>query len=182
MQAVLGVAGVVVIVPVGLAWACVGLVSLTTSSPTVDPGATVTVFGKEFAAKVPVLIHLDSITGPVLATVPPPTPSTMTSQFKIDVTIPADVSRGQHLLIATQDEHDMNGGNPARALIGVGVAAPGARPEPLRPVALVSDAGPSTSSLVLIGLGVAGVSLLLSGSVLAVMGRRQRELGTIRVP
>src|SRR5260370_41644236 len=47
--------------PVGFAWACVGLVSLSTNSPTVQAGGSLTVIGKEFAQKAPVLIHLDSI-------------------------------------------------------------------------------------------------------------------------
>lgn len=46
------VAAVVVVVPAGLAWACVGLISLTTESSTVQPGGTVTVIGREFAQEI----------------------------------------------------------------------------------------------------------------------------------
>lgn len=70
----MALAAVAVLEPAGLAWACVGLMSLTTDSSTVQPGGTVTVLGKEFAQDEPIEIHLDSPTGPVLATVPPPNP------------------------------------------------------------------------------------------------------------
>jgi hypothetical protein len=164
-----------ILVPAAMAWACVGLVSLTANPNSgVQPGATLSVVGREFAAKAPVLIHLDSITGPVLATAPPPT-STMTSQFKIQVTLPADISVGPHLLIATQDEHNMNGGNPARALIYVGTAAPATSPAQARPATLTSSSGLSLVALVVIGAGVAGVSLFLAGLVALVVARRRPE-------
>jgi hypothetical protein len=164
-----GAAAMAIILPVGIAWACVGLVSITTSSATVQPGDTLTVAGKEFAAKSPVLIRLDSFTGPVLATAPPPT-STMTSQFKIAVTIPADVAAGPHFLVATQDEHDMNGGNPARALFYVGTAAPATGAPAARPGTLIADKGLGLGILALIALAVAGLSLFL---VLSVLTRRR---------
>ena len=160
-----------IILPVGLAWACVGLVSVTTNSATVQPGDTLTITGKEFAAKVPVLIRLDSFTGPVLATAPPPT-STMTSQFQIAVTIPAGVSAGAHFLVGTQDEHDMNGGNPARALIYVGTAAPPPGAPASRPGTLIADKGLGLGILALIALAAAALSLFL---VLLVLTRRRPE-------
>jgi alpha-L-fucosidase len=170
---------IAVLLPVSFAWACIGLVSLTTSSSTVSAGGTLTVTGKEFAAGAPVLIHLDTLDGPVLATAPPPT-STMTSQFKLDVTIPSNISTGPHLLIATQTEHNMNGGNPARALIYVGAATPAAAGPAARPATLLAASGRSGSSLVLIGLGVAVVALLLAGLFLIVAGRRRPTAGTPR--
>ncbi len=106
------VAAAAAVVPAGLAWACVGLMALTTVGPsTIPPGGTVTVWGREFAAGSPVDIRLDSPTGPILATAPPPT-ETMTSQFKLEVAIPANVRTGEHVLIATQGYHDMNVGAP----------------------------------------------------------------------
>src|SRR5215469_8486293 len=112
-----------VMVPVATAWACIGLVSLTTSSNTVQAGGTINVTGKEFAAGAPIMIHLDTIDGPILATAPAPT-GTMTSTWTIPVTIPVGTSSGAHLLIATQAEHNMNGGNPARAVVYVNTSAP----------------------------------------------------------
>lgn len=105
------VAVVAVVIPVSVAWACVGLVVFkTTGSATVEPGGTVEVFGGEFAPGEPVNVRLDSADGPVLATFPDPKPSTMTSRFTLDVPIPDDISPGEHLLVATQKHHDMNGG------------------------------------------------------------------------
>src|SRR4030088_2510958 len=110
------VAAVAVLVPAGLAWACVGVVSLTTNSATVQPGGTLTVTGREFADSVPIEIHLDAITGPLLATVPPGE-DTMTSKFSVPIVIPASVANGPHLIIATQEYHNMNTGQPARAQV-----------------------------------------------------------------
>lgn len=63
------VAAVAVVVPAGLAWACVAPVSLTTVNNTVQPGGTIRIVGRETAPGAPVEIHLDSVTGPLLATV-----------------------------------------------------------------------------------------------------------------
>lgn len=163
-----------IILPFGFAWACVGLVSLSTNSPTVSPGGSLTVIGKEFAQKAPVLIHLDSLTGPVLVTATgTPATSTMTSKFEVAVTIPPDVSAGPHVLIATQDEHDMNGGNPARAVIYVGSAAPPPAAAAARPGALLADKGLGAATLALIGLAVAAVALVLAWLVFAGAARRR---------
>lgn len=174
-------AALVIMVPVATAWACVGLVSLTATPNSVQAGGMVTVAGKEFASKAPVDIHLDTIDGPVLATAPPPT-STMTSQFKIQVTIPADTSTGQHLLIATQTEHNMNGGNPARALIYVGAAAPAGSgvQTASRPDNLLVTSGIGFGALVLIALGAAAVCLFLVGIVYMVVSRRRPSAEAVR--
>ena len=63
------VAALAVVLPAGLAWACVAPVSLTTSSPTVQPGGMVHVIGRETAPGAPIDIRLDSPDGPVLLTV-----------------------------------------------------------------------------------------------------------------
>ena len=165
-------AAMAIILPVGFAWACVGLVSLTTSSPTVQAGGSLTVIGKEFAQKAPVLIHLDSMTGPVLVTATgTPATSTMTSKFEVAVTIPSNVSAGPHLLIATQDEHDMNGGNPARAVIYVGTSAPAPAALASRSGTLVADRGLGVATLALIGLATAAVALVLACLVFALVTR-----------
>lgn len=170
-----------IMVPASLAWACVGLVSLTTSSATVQPGGSVTVLGKEFAQGSPVSIHLDSITGPVLATVPPPV-STMTSQFSAPVTIPADVPVGQHILLATQDYHQMDAGAPARAIIYVGtVAAPSAAPVP-RPAGVIANSGTSVGTLVVIAVAVAAVSLLVLGGLMRAAARRRPRPEAVKAP
>ena len=160
-------------VPAALAWACVGLMSLTTSTSTVQPGGTVTVFGKEFAQGAPIQIHLDSPAGAVLATVPPPT-DTMTSQWSIAVTIPPQTPAGDHVLVATQAYHYMNAGAPARASIHVGAGTPASTPVPARPARIAAKSGPSAVSLVLIGLAVAAIGLLAAALWSAMAGRSGR--------
>jgi hypothetical protein len=154
-----------VVVIVGIAgsaiWACVAVFSLTTLSSSVQPGSTVTVVGRGFAQGAPVDIHLDSPTGPILATAPPPN-TTMTSQFVLAVPIPEETPRGLHTLVATEKYHDMNAGGPARATIYVGTSAPVAPPpEAERPAAVVFGGGRSVSGLLAVGLGTALGSLLL---------------------
>jgi hypothetical protein len=164
-------ASVGMLVPAALAWACVGLMSLTTSASSVQPGGTVTVFGKEFAQGAPIEIHLDATTGPVLATVPPLT-DTMTSQFNVRVTVPANTPTGPHTLVATEAYHYMNSGAPARATLYVGTPAPGPATPAARPGNVVVDKGPSTASLVLVALAVAAVALLVAGVLTLATSRR----------
>lgn len=159
--------------PAALAWGCVALVAFRTNGPgVVAPGGTVEVFGGEFASGQPVDIRLDSLDGPVLYTVPDPRPSTMTSQFTVQVPIPQDITPGPHVLIATQSHYDMNVGIPARAAIYVN-ASPPAAPTPVeRSTGLAVDSGPSAASYVLIGLGVAAAGLLLAAVASMLAARR----------
>lgn len=169
---------VAVLIPASVAWACVGLVVLTTTgSATVEPGGTLEVFGGEFAAGEPVDIRLDSPDGPVLATHEDPQPSTMTSQFTLEVPIPEDISDGEHFLVATQEHYDMNGGIPARAAFYVDMPEP-ARPSPEeRPMTIIASTGASTGSLVLVGLATAAAALLVAVGASAA-ARRSSPSGT----
>lgn len=167
------VAGAVaVLIPAGLAWSCVALVAFRVNGTgTVAPGGTVEVFVGEFASDIPVEIRLDSPDGPVLLTTPPPT-STMTGQFTGQVPIPADVSPGPHVLVATQQHYDMNVGNTARAMIYVNSSAP-AEPTPQeRATSLVVEDESSAASYILIGLGVAAAGLLLAAVASMIVSRR----------
>lgn len=163
------VAPLTVLVVVGLcwaaaAWACVGVVSLTVSTNNVQPGGMLMVTGREFAAGgAPVVIHLDSINGPVLATVPVPGQDTMTSKWTVSVTLPSDLSTGQHLLVATQDAHDMNSGAPARSVLYVGGAGPAPSHAANRAPALAVNQGPGLAGLVLLAVLVAGLSVAVVG-------------------
>lgn len=168
------VAATALVVSAGLAWACVGLMALTTTSSSVQPGGKVTVLGKEFAQDAPIQIHLDSATGPVLATVPPLT-DTMTSQFRVDVSIPSNVPNGQHVLVATEDYHYMNSGAPARATIYVGSPPPAPNGPAARPANVRFSKGPSGASLVQIGVAVAALGLLLAGALSRAGSRRRAE-------
>jgi hypothetical protein len=175
------VAALAILVPAGLAWACVGLVVFnTTGSPIVQPGGTVEVFGGEFARGKPVNIHLDSPDGPILATVPDPMPSTMTSRFTLQVPIPPDITPGQHLLVANQEHYDMNAGIPARAAIYVNTQPPVAPTPSARATSLTVGDAPSPTNFVLIGLGVAAAGLLLAAVAAKAADRRSSPSQTER--
>ncbi|HEX6539329.1 MAG TPA: hypothetical protein VF155_09135, partial [Candidatus Dormibacteraeota bacterium] len=116
------VASAAAAVPAVVAYACIGVVSLEANPTTVQPGGSVTLSGKDFVPDVPILVHLDSVNGPVIFTVPSSQGDVMTSHFSITMPVPSSVANGAHVLVATQDEHDMNGGNPARAVLYVGTA------------------------------------------------------------
>lgn len=165
---------VAVMVPAGLAWGCVGVMSLTTKASTVQPGGTVTVIGREFAQGAPIDIHLDSATGPLLTTAPAPT-TTMTSSWTWDVPIPANVPYGQHILVAVQNYHNMNSGSPARAAIYVGVLPPPTPASAARAAKPLVASGPSALSLVLLGLGVAAAGLIVAGLWNVAAGGRRSE-------
>lgn len=166
----LAVAGSALLIPVAVAWACVGIAGLTTSGGVVQPGGTVKVTLTEFGAP-PAQIHLDSLTGVVLATVPHPGAG-MSGHTTIPVTIPAGTPDGQHILIATQAGNGMLAGIPARSVIQVGTPA-GSTSGTARPAGVASSSGTSVGSLALIALAVAGVGLFLAGS-LTLLGSRRR--------
>ncbi|HEX2062900.1 MAG TPA: hypothetical protein VHE80_00600 [Acidimicrobiales bacterium] len=179
------VAAVAVLIPAGIAWGCVALVAFSTTGPgIVQPGGTVEVFGGEFARGKPVHIRLDSPDGPILYTHPSPQPSTMTSQFTVQVPIPQNVSPGPHVLVATQEHYDMNVGIPARATIYVGSSPPVAPIPEERPTSLAVSEGPSEAGYVLIGLAVAGGGLLVAGVASAIASRRPRpgQAEPVRTP
>lgn len=165
-----GVAAALV-VPAVVVYACVGVVGLSATPGSVQPGGTFVLHGKDFAVTVPVVIHLDTITGPVIATVTQQTGTgVMSSTFTQTVTLPSTVSAGQHVLIATQSQHTMNGGNPARAVIYVGQPAPAASGPEARPAAVTIDSGPGWPVLALVALG----SALIGFFVFSVVALRSR--------
>lgn len=170
------------LLPAAIAWACVTLVQLTASPSGVQAGGTVTVTAVDTAPGAPIEIHLDSPTGPLLATVPPHTESVMTGTWTTNVTIPADTSAGEHFLVATQDYHNMNSGMPARATIYVNqpVPATGQTPPP-RPTTLEVGSGPSAASLLLLGTGVAAGVLLVAALLFLTASRRQSQAQPARV-
>ena len=155
-----------VIVPAAVVYACVGVVGLTATPTSVQPGGTIRLDGKDFVTTAPVAIHLDTIDGPVIATVTQQVGTgVMSSQFHQDVVIPSSVSTGQHILIATQDAHNMNGGNPARAVIYVGTSAPGPTGPESRAAAATIDNGPSLGILAGIAAGALVVGLVIFGAI-----------------
>ena len=170
-RALLGmIAAAAIVVPGSLAWACVAPVSMTIEgSPSVQPGGTVTVLLREYAQGAPIEVRLNSPTGPLLATHPPPT-TTMTSSHTLEVPIPADLQYGTHFLVSVQNYHHMNSGNIGRATIYVGTQPPLPTGPEVRPTTLDVGSGPSAGTLLVVGLGVAAAMLLLAGIYSLVAG------------
>lgn len=168
----------VLIVPAIVVYACVGVVGLSASPSSVQPGGTFTLKGMDFVPTAPVQIHLDTIDGPVITTVTHQTGTgSMSSRFSMDVTLPSNVSSGQHLLIATQNAREMNGGNPARAVIYVGGPAPAAAGPEARPAAATIDSGPGWGVLALVALAAAIVGFIAFGAFALRPGRTPSSTG-----
>jgi hypothetical protein len=162
-----------VVVPAAIAWACVAVVSLTVSPQSIQPGGTVAVTARDTAPGAPIEIHLDSPTGRLLATHPAHNNSVMQNSWTENVPIPGDVSPGEHVLVATQDYHNMNAGVPARATIFVGQPA-GSTPTVARPSKVEVSTGPSLAAVLLTGLGVAALALIVAAVWYGVASRRPR--------
>jgi hypothetical protein len=166
-------AALAVLAPVSMAWACVAPVSLTTASPTVQPGGTVHIIGRETAPGAPIEIRLNSPTGPVLATVTGQAGG-MSAKWEWDVTIPSNTPYGKHYLYAVQNYRNMNAVVP-KTVIYVGTVPDPAPESEVRPVSMEVGSGPSATSLVLLGLAAAVAGLLLVGGLTALAGSRRDD-------
>ena len=165
------------LVPAVIVFACVDVAALTATPQSVQPGGTVTVSGGDYVPGFPVQIHLDSPTGPVLATLASPSgTSAMHSAFKIDVALPSNLSSGEHVLVATQNSHNMTAGMPARAVIYVGSGVPAA-PQSTRSAAPVIEGGLSVGALTLIAVGTAAAGLLILGIIVVLTSGRLSRTG-----
>ena len=167
------VAAVAAIVPASIVWACVAPVSLTTVSPTVQPGGTVRVIGRETAPGAPIEIRLNSPTGQVLTTVTGQ-PGGMSAKWEHDVPIPANIPYGKHYLYAVQNYRNMNATIPRTAIYVGTVPDPAPQPE-VRAASMDVGSGPSGTTLVLLGLAAAVGSLLRVGGFTALAGTRRPE-------
>ena len=154
---------------------------------TAKPGETVTVFGpRGYGATNPVQVRWDKVDGPVLGEF-----RTRETGFAMwgpeTIVIPADAKPGIHYLWVTQKlepSETIQRGIPVQTVIQISDAN-GSVPvigEPLtpqvepRPGAFVEDDGVSGGTLLLIGLGGAGVAMLLAG-IGAVFASRRRSTG-----
>ena len=167
------VATLVTIVPASMVWACVAPVSLTTVSPTVQPGGTLRVIGRETAPGAPIELRLNSASGPILTTVTGQ-PGGMSSKWEHDVQIPADLPYGKHYLYGVQNYRNMNAVIP-KTVFYVGTV-PDPAPTPEARVGFMDiGSGPSAMTLVLYGLAAAAGGLLLVGGLTALAGTRREE-------
>jgi hypothetical protein len=155
-------------------WACIFLGGITASATTVQPGGSLGINGLSFGSN-PVELHLDGVTGPLLATVTPDAKG----NFSQAVIIPPDVGTGSHVLVATEAPATPDGSNsgsaqgvPSRVAFQVGTAASSPVTTPRRPVQVASTVGVGT--LVVIGLAVACAGVLLGGLISLVAARSRR--------
>ena len=110
----------------GVAYACTALATISTSSASAVAGSTLTIAGKGFApfdpadiSTSPAIVHMDSITGPVLGQAAP-TANNLGGTFSVPITVPS-VPAGDHVIVVTQN--DVTGapayGTPARTVLSV---------------------------------------------------------------
>lgn len=160
-------AGMVALAYASTAWACIFLAGITTSASSVQPGGSLTVNGYSFGSN-DVGLHLDTVTGTVLATVTPD----RKGNFSQPVTIPQSVANGQHVIVATEDSAMDSGaqGTPARAVFQVGTAPSTAGLTSAAPIQVDKSAG--VGILVLIGAAVACVGVFIGGLIALVATRR----------
>jgi hypothetical protein len=167
--------GVVALVYASASWACIFLAGITLSAPNVPAGGSLTVNGLSFGGN-PVVLHLDSVDGNVLATVTP----NSKGDFSQAVTIPQTATSGQHVIVATEDASDDNGaqGTPARAVFQVGTGGSSPAVTPAGPVQVDKSAGVGT--LALVGVAVACVGVFVGG-LISLIASRSRRAEAVRV-
>lgn len=154
-------------------WACIFLAGITISGGSAQPGGTITVNGFSFGSN-PVDLHLDSLTGSVLATAMPDDKGNFTQA----VTIPSGTSNGTHIIVATEAAASPDGlndgssqGVPSRATFEVGAVATAkavSRPS----VSVASSVGVGT--LIIFGVAVACVGVFIGGLVSLAVSRSRR--------
>jgi hypothetical protein len=167
-------------VMVGPSWACVPMANMEVTPKQVQAGQEVTVSGIRFVSFEPVVIRMNSLDGPVLATAQ--MGPAVNTRFQTSVTIPPGTPPGPVVLIATQDPTPgyvaVAWGIPARIVVTV-TSPDGAAPQPApvqlldRPAGL-ARATAGAGALLLIVLGVAAAALLVAGAA-ALVGSRRSE-------
>ena len=175
--------GVVAIVPAlciaASGWACVPIATVTVTPAEARPGQEVTVSGIRFLGPKPVVLHLHTFDGPVLATME--MPRSANTLFKTTVTVPPDTPPGPLVLVATQEAFSEGGfagwGVPARAVLTVLDPAGNAPPSTLPAVGdRRSDLTKESFDpvvVLLVTFGVAATALLAVGVAAAAATRHR---------
>lgn len=178
-----------VMLTTAVAWACVAGPSVFTSTVNIKAGEQLGVQGVDFSEEAPVLVRFDALDGPVLADLG--LPEENRGMVSGNVTIPADTEPGDYVLVFTQYGDDGDPiQTPVRALVSVvgeAGAAPVVGPElgvadSTRVAELATeDSSISTSTLVLMAIGVAAVGMLMAGTAAFFASRREsgREAATV---
>lgn len=171
------------------AWACIAGPTLHVSPAQVRPGQDVSLSGFSYNGDLPIVVRFNALDGPVLGTFTPVEGRFGDPEFLSGtVTIPADTKPGTYVLIATQSNGDGSLAQvPVRAVVSV--TSPGGAPVVGAPVApvevgravgpVLAHSSPDAGTLLLVGLGTAGVAMFLAGVATLAAGRRR---GTEPVP
>ncbi len=174
-------AGVVFLMAMSSAWACVSGPSVHFSTTTAKPGDTIVVTGSGFTAKGNLAAHWNALNGPVLATMHVPDANGAMGSF----TVPADAQTGTYVVVFLQQGPDGSLQQaPIRAVVSVsgnGVASPISASAAARTDGLVTThSSAPVAGLALTAVGVAGAIVLLAGLGVFVAGRRKGEPETVR--
>lgn len=165
------------------AYACTNLATLDLSSGSGAPGMSFTATGSSFTPSAPVVLHWNSLTGPVLAKVQASSSGAIAATAKV----PSTALPGDYVVVATQTIKGQPAfGTPARAtfqVVGPGGATAGPTQNgapttnPLASVATSSSSGVSGGLLAAtIILAVLGISLFGFGAAGYVRQRRKSEV------
>ncbi len=176
------------------AWPCASLAAVEVNPSVVRPGQEVDVKVTFVNKDNPVELRWNALNGPVLATIEP---SAFTEGLHGNwrfadgkITIPADAKPGNYVLIANQEavKGTNTWGIPARGLVQVSDGRPVlgqtlGPPPAVRPDNLITEKGVTGGDLLLVGLGAAGITMLLAGvGIVLAAGRRSRAVpATVRV-
>jgi hypothetical protein len=176
----LGTAAGALVLAAAAAWACVPVATLNVNPTQVTAGQEVTVTGGSYNNAKPVVMRWGGLDGPVLAEL-----TTSGGRINGTVTVPADARPGNYVLLATQETAPgaTTWGVPARVLISVTgdtaplLGAPVGSQAADRPEGLFENDGVSGGSLLLAGLGAAGVAMFLAGMAALLSSRRAGSAG-----
>lgn len=172
--------GAVAAVFTAAAWACIAGPTLEVIPRQANPGSEVTLKGVSYNRN-PVAVRFNALDGPIIGTIQPTGGTGTSSNWNLEgtVTLPADVKPGNYVLIATQPSADGKLTQiPTRALVSISgttapvLGAPLTAGDGERPVGLAKGDSVSTGTMVLVGLGVAGIALFLAGMAALVAARR----------
>jgi len=181
-----------VVMPLAVAasgWACASVTSLDFTPAVAAPGQEVTVLVTFVSKDKPVELRWDALNGPVLATIDHTSPAFTEGLHgnwrfaTAKITIPANATPGDHIVIATQEyvRGTATWGMPARGLIQVSAAgspvvgAPPGPPAEVRPVELVADDGVGAGTVLVAALGAAGVTMLVGGIMFLFLSIRRNR-------
>lgn len=157
-------------------FACSPLPSVSLSTSSGVPGSQVLLTGERWAPGVPVFIHWDSLTGPLLAQAIPDGEMSGPNVGPVSVRIPADAIAGYHILVATD-----NGSASNYSRVPIQVLQPSGSTARL-PQAVMGTGStrsvPLGEGVVVLGLlgtlGLAGLALSTASVASLVRTRRER--------